>query len=165
MIEEDSHLFDYEGEVLLEASVAGLSRSITSAYAVGVLNTAGVSFLVDASELATSNAARYMNHAQTGDAGCNCILTEQGAVAANAEHAATLRSRIDAERAAGGEDVDLSALQQSLLRDLVERPEAIPPPRLHMSALRRIEEGEELMWDYGELYWESMQKRGNSGAL
>ena len=160
-IDEKTHLFDYEGDVIVEASADGIKRSITSAYSVGVVNTAGVNFIVDASDPATSNAARYMNHAQTSDAACNCVLTEQDAMAANEEYAATLRARIAAEKAAADADIDLPAL----LKELLENPEAIPPPRLHICSSRRIEEGEELMFDYGELFWESMQKRGGDMAL
>ena len=36
----------------------------------------------------------------------------------------------------------------------------LPPPRLHVFTLRAIAPGEELCWDYGEEYWDTMGKRG-----
>ena len=36
----------------------------------------------------------------------------------------------------------------------------LPPPRLHVFTLRAIQAGEELCWDYGEEYWDTMGKRG-----
>ena len=36
----------------------------------------------------------------------------------------------------------------------------LPPPRLHVFTLRAIALGEELCWDYGEEYWDTMGKRG-----
>ena len=103
--------------------------------------------------------ARYINHAPSGSAECNLVLREQEAVAANAEYAASLRARIAAEQAAGGEAMDM----QALMKELLDNPEAIPPPRLHLFATRAIEAGEECLFDYGEVFWESMEKRGRGG--
>ena len=36
----------------------------------------------------------------------------------------------------------------------------LPPPRLHVFTLRAIAPGEELCWDYGKEYWDTMGKRG-----
>tara|TARA_B100000795_G_C22743474_1_gene416362 strand:- start:11 stop:691 length:681 start_codon:yes stop_codon:yes gene_type:complete len=75
-IDEDVYLFDYSGEVVSESDYDG-----SSAYAVGVEDAAGCSFVVDAADATVSSVARYMNHAASGAAECNCVLTEQGALA------------------------------------------------------------------------------------
>ena len=75
-IDEDEYLFDYSGEVVPETEYDG-----SSAYAVGVDDAAGCSFIVDAADATVSSVARYMNHAASGAAECNCVLTEQGALA------------------------------------------------------------------------------------
>ena len=152
-LNEGAYLFDYTGDVLLEDSLEGQSRMISSDYVVGVINTAGVAFVVDGEDVAVASLARYMNHAEAPPA-CNVAVEELGAVAANMEYAAVVRARI----AAAGEMVDV----QALMRSLLEVPEAIPPPRLRCFALRDIEAGEELMWHYGDGYWESMAKRGRA---
>lgn len=155
-IEAGCYLMDYVGEVILENSSEGMARTLLSDYSVGVRNTAGVGFIVDAMDPRASNLARYMNHAATGSPECNTILLEQDAAAANQAYAATLRQRVAAQAAAGGEAVDMD----TLIRELLENPEAIPPPRLHLFATRSIEVGMELMFDYGEAFWENMAKRG-----
>ena len=71
-----SLLLLYSGEVVSESEYNG-----SSAYAVGVEDAAGCSFVVDAADATVSSVARYMNHAASGAAECNCVLTEQGALA------------------------------------------------------------------------------------
>lgn len=160
-IPQGRYLMDYEGEVILEDSIEGLKRAVLSEYSVSVRNTAGVGFVIDAMDPASSNLARYINHAPVASPECNTVLLEQDAMAANMEYAASIRERIAAEMAKGGEAVDRDAL----IRELLENPEAIPPPRLHISASRPIEAGEELMFDYGDQFWENMAKRGRGAPF
>ena len=160
-IPQGRYLMDYEGEVILEDSIEGLKRAVLSEYSVSVRNTAGVGFVIDAMDPASSNLARYINHAPVASPECNTVLLEQDAMAANMEYAASIRERIAAEMAKGGEAVDRDAL----IRELLENPEAIPPPRLHISASRPIEAGEELTFDYGDQFWENMAKRGRGAPF
>lgn len=64
-------MFDYSGEVVSESEYNG-----SSAYAIGVEDAAGCSFVVDAADATVSSVARYVNHAASGAAECNCVLTE-----------------------------------------------------------------------------------------
>lgn len=160
-LDAGTFLFDYEGEVILEKSAEGVRRTLLSDYSVGVVNTAGVSFIVDAMDPERSNLARYMNHSPSTSHKCNCELREQDATSANAEYAAVIRERLASEKAAGREGPDM----QALVTELLENPEAIPPPRLHLFTTRAVPAGEELLFDYGDLYWESMKARGRGEAL
>jgi len=146
-VEEDAYLFDYAGEVILEESLEGQARLLSSDYVAGVLNSAGVPFLIDAAN--TTSLARFMNHAEEPPE-CNVAVEELGAIAADLENAAEVRTRI-----AALSESDAQALLRSL-----DMPEAIPPPRLRCFALRDIEAGEELMWHYGDSYREAMARRG-----
>jgi len=168
-IEENQFLFDYQGDVFLEHSPEGQIALATSEYVVGVINTAGIAFVVDASNVESSNLARYLNHAPAASPVCNAVLVEQSAMAANAAYAATLKSALEASECASAMKqftvADAVAQQQALVTKLLEAPEKIPPPRLHMYSSKAIAAGDELLWDYGDAYWEGMAKRGQECIL
>ena len=63
-IERDTFLFDYKGILVKDNDFCG------SDYAVGIRNAAGASLLIDGEDPATSNLARYLNHA----ANPNCVM-------------------------------------------------------------------------------------------
>ena len=93
------------------------------------------------------NLARYMNHTTINPHKCNCELQSRG-TAANAVrggHTSGLHPRRPPVGRTEG-----AALVTELLENL-------PPPRLHLFTTRAVMAGEELLFDYGDLYWESMK--------
>ena len=159
-IQQGSYLFDYTGDVYLESSAAGQAALMSSDYVVGVLNSAGIPFVVDAERItSTSSLARYANHATMASVACNAVVVEQSAhVPRDAADAAQLRADLVHEACASG-----MALNDEMIEVLAGRLlEAIPPPRLHFFASSAIAAGDEIMWDYGEEYWAGMEQRGRT---
>lgn len=68
-IERGTFLFNYEGVALLDSDYDGLSD-----YAIGVENSLGVEYVLDAADPATSGLARYLNHAPSDGPGCNVAI-------------------------------------------------------------------------------------------
>jgi hypothetical protein len=159
-IQQGSYLFDYTGDVYLESSAAGQAALMSSDYVVGVLNSAGIPFVVDAERItSTSSLARYANHATMASVACNAVVVEQSPhVPRDAADAAQLRADLVHEACASG-----MALNDEMIEVLAGRLlEAIPPPRLHFFASSAIAAGDEIMWDYGEEYWAGMEQRGRT---
>ena len=152
--------FDYEGRGVPEKSAeAGQGALFLSDYSVGVVNTAGASFIVDAMDPEHSGVRPLHEHSPSTSHKC----THAGAWSGGKRRArrAVIREWPASEKAAGREGPDM----QALVTELLENPEAIPPPRLHLFTTRAVMAGEELLFDYGDLYWESMKARGRGEAL